>query len=146
MSNSEEFERATNAYKAAIELWKLGSDQVHNRLTAMLTANSIIVAITGLSIISKVEIPSTLIIALIAGGLTICIVWGFFVSHGVRVENYYRKKMEEFEKMAIPKGTQLLIRTHGWRFWGYGIGAYFTIGVFVGIDIALLVILLTRRV
>jgi len=144
MSNSEEFDRATNAYRMAIELWKLGSDQVHSRLNAMLTANSIIIAVSGLAIASQAKIPSTLIIVLIAGGLTLCIVWGFFVFHGVRVENYYRKKTEEFEKMAIPKGTQLLIRTSAWNFWGYGIATYFTISVFVGVYTALLVILLTR--
>lgn len=50
MSTSEEFNRATNAYRAAIELRKLASDQVHSRLSAMLTANTIIVAVTGLAI------------------------------------------------------------------------------------------------
>jgi hypothetical protein len=47
MSSSEEFERATNAYRAAIDLRRLGSDQVHSRLSAMLTANTIIVAVKG---------------------------------------------------------------------------------------------------
>ena len=144
MSNSEEFDRATNAYRAAIELWKLGSDQVHSRLSAMLTGNSIIIAVSGLAIASQTKIPSNLIVALIVGGLLLCVVWGFFVFHGVQVENYYRKKTEEFEKMSIPAGTQLAIRTSNWRFWGYGIATYFTIAVFVAIYTALLVILLSR--
>lgn len=144
MSDSEDFDRATNAFRAAIELRKLGSDQVHSRLTAMLTSNTIIVAVSGLAITSQAKIPSHLIAALIGGGLMLCVVWGFFVFHGLQVENYYRLKTEEFEPMAIPRGTQLSIRTRNWKAWSYGIGTYFTIAVFVAIYSTLLVILLTE--
>lgn len=140
----EEFDRATNAYRAAIELWKLGSDQVHSRLSAMLTVNSIIIAVSGLAIANQIKIASNLIIALIVGGLMLCTVWGFFVFHGLQIENYYRKKTEEFEEMSIPNGTQLAIRTSNWKFWGYGIATYFTVGVFVAIYTSLLVILINR--
>lgn len=92
MSTPEELERSSQAYRAAIEFWKLGSDQVHSRLGAMLTANSIIIAVSGLAIANQTKIPSELITALIAGGLLLCLVWGFFVFHGIGVENYYRKK------------------------------------------------------
>jgi hypothetical protein len=107
-SSPEDLSKATNAYKASIDLWKLGSDQVHSRLSAMLTGNSIIIAVSGLAIANKTVIPSNLIIALIIGGLVLCLVWGFFVFHGVRVENYYRKKTIEFERIAIPEGTRAL--------------------------------------
>ncbi len=144
MSDSEEFNRATNAYRAAIELRKLGSDQVHSRLSAMLTANTIIVAVSGLAITSQMKIPPNLIAALIGGGLILCLVWGFFVFHGLQVENYYRKKTEEFEPLAVPQGKRLAIQTSNWKSWGYGIGAYFTIAVFVAIYATLLFILLNR--
>ncbi len=144
MSDSEDLDRATNAYRAAIDLRKLGSDQVHSRLAAMLTSNTIIVAVSGLTITSQVKIPPQLIAALIGGGLILCLVWGFFVFHGLRIENYYRIKIEEFEPMAIPKGTNLSIGTHNWKAWGYGIATYFTIAVFIAIYSTLLVILLTR--
>jgi hypothetical protein len=144
MSNSEEFDRATNAYRAAIDLRRLGSDQVHSRLSAMLTANTIIIAVTGLAITSQTQIPSNLIIALIGGGLILCLVWGFFVFHGLQVENHYRKKTEEFEPMAIPAGKHLAIRTSNWKSWGYGIATYFTITVFMAIYTTLLFILLER--
>ena len=145
MSTSEELERASQAYRAAIELWKLGSDQVHSRLAAMLTANSIIIAVSGLAIANQSKIPSELIGALIAGGLLLCVVWGFFVFHGIKVENYYRKKTLEFEAMVVPKDTQLAIRTGNWKFWGYGIGTYFTIVVFVAIYSALLYIIISGK-
>ena len=142
--SSEEFDKATNAYRAAIELWKLGSDQVHSRLSAMLTVNSIIIAVSGLAIANQIKIASNLIISLIVGGLMLCAVWGFFVFHGLQIENYYRKKTEEFEELSIPNGTQLAIRTSNWKFWGYGIATYFTVGVFVAIYTSLLVILINR--
>jgi hypothetical protein len=142
LSTDDEFNRAAQAYKSAIDLWKLGSDQVHSRLSAMLTANSIIIAVSGLAIANKTQIPPELIVALIAGGLLLCLVWGFFVFHGIRVENYYRRKTMEFEPMVIPKGTTLAIRTGNWKFWGFGIGTYFTILVFIAIYSALLYIIL----
>jgi hypothetical protein len=145
MSDSEEFNRATNAYRAAIDLRKLGSDQVHSRLTAMLTSNTIIIAVSGLAITNQTKIPSNLIVALISGGLLLCLVWGFFVFHGLQVENYYRLKTEEFETMAIPAGKQLAIRTKNWKAWGYGIATYFTIAVFMAIYGTLLVILLNEK-
>lgn len=144
MSTSEDFDRATNAYRAALDLWKLGSDQVHSRLSAMLTANTVIVAGSGLAIASQTKIPSGLIAALIGGGLVLCLVWGFFVFDGLRVENYYRKKTREFEPMAIPEGRVLAIPTSNWTAWGYGIATYFTISVFVAIYIALLLILISK--
>ena len=144
MSDSEEFDRATNAYRAAIELRKLGSDQVHSRLTAMLTSNTIIIAVSGLAITSSTKIPPQLIGALISGGLLLCLVWGFFVFHGLQVENYYRVKTEEFEPMAIPRGRQLSIQTRNWKAWGYGIATYFTIAVFISIYTTLLIILLNK--
>lgn len=144
MSTDEELERASQAYRAAIELWKLGSEQVHSRLSAMLTANSIIIAVSGLAIANKTQIPAELIVALIGGGFLLCLVWGFFVFHGIRVESHYRRKTVEFEAMVIPRGTTLSIRTNNWKFWGYGIGTYFTIAVFIAIYSALLYIILKR--
>jgi hypothetical protein len=144
MSTTNDFDRASIAYRAAIDLRKLGSDQVHSRLTAMLTSNTIIIAVSGLAITNQTKIPSNLIAALISGGLLLCLVWGFFVYHGLQVENYYRLKTEEFEPMVIPEGKQVAIRTGNWKTWGYGIATYFTIAVFMAIYSTLLVILLTR--
>jgi hypothetical protein len=144
MSASEEFDRATNAYRAAIDLRKLGSDQVHSRLSAMLTSNTIIIAVSGLAITNQTKIPTELIIALIGGGLMLCLVWGFFVFHGLQVENYYRIKTEEFEPLAIPTGKQLSIRTTNWKAWGYGIATYFTIAVFMAIYATLLAIIISK--
>ncbi len=144
VGNSEELDRATNAYRAAIDLRKLGSDQVHSRLTAMLTSNTIIIAVSGLAITNQAKIPTNLVVALIGGGLMLCLVWGFFVYHGLQVEEYYRLKTQEFEVLAIPLGKQLSIRTKNWKAWGYGIATYFTVAVFIAIYATLLVILLNK--
>jgi hypothetical protein len=144
MGDPKEIDRYISAYRQSIELWKLGSDQVHSRLSAMLTGNSIIIAVSGLAIANMTLIPTNLIIALISGGLMLCFVWGFFVFHGIKVENYYRKKTEEFEELAIPEGKKLVIRTGNWKFWGYGIATYFTIAVFLAIYSSLLFVLLEK--
>jgi hypothetical protein len=144
VSDSEELDRATNAYRAALELRKLGSDQVHSRLSAMLTANTIIIAVSGLAITSQTRISTNLIGALIGGGLVLCVVWGFFIFLGLQVENYYRKKAEEFEPMAIPAGKSLTMRTGNWKSWGYGIATYFTVAVFIAIYATLLFILVRK--
>ena len=122
----------------------MGSDQVHSRLTAMLTSNTIIIAVSGLAIANQDKIPAELIAALIGGGWLLCMVWGFFVFHGLQIENYYRLKIEEFEPMAIPEGKQLSIRTKNWKAWGYGIATYFTIAVFIAIYAYFLAILLNK--
>ncbi len=145
MPQPDEYERALNAYRAAMELRKLGSDQVHSRLTAMLTVNTIILAVSGLAIANQTKIPVYLIAALIGGGLMLCLVWGFFVFHGLQVENYYRQKTEEFEPLVIPSGKQVAIRTSNWKAWGYGIATYFTIVVFIAIYTVVLFILLGRK-
>jgi hypothetical protein len=47
----------------------LGSDQVHNRLSAMLTFNIIINVVSGLAVTSQTKTPSPLIAALIGNEL-----------------------------------------------------------------------------
>ena len=138
MSDSEEFDKITNAYQAAVELWKLASQQIYSRFAAMLTGNSIIVAIIGLAVTARIDIPRWLLLGLIIGGFVICVVWAFFVFQGVRVENHYRKKAEEFEGKAIPNGKQIAIRLSDKRYWGFREATFLTIIVFVGIYSVLL--------
>ena len=144
MSGSEEFEKATNAYHAAIELWKLASEQIYSRFTAMLTGNSIIIAITGLAITDRVDIPFCLLKWLVAGGWLLCAIWAFFVYQGVRVENHYRERSEHFEKMAIPNGEQVAIPRSDRRFGGFKLATFLTITVFVVIYAVLMTILVIR--
>ena len=113
MSNSEEFDRATTAYEAAIDLRKLGSDQVLSRLSAMLTANTIIIAVSGLAITNQAKIPPGLIPALISGGLLLCLVWGFlyFMDCKLRIITVSRRKnlSQWLSRMgnALPSGPQI---------------------------------------
>ena len=57
MSNSEGFEKSLHAFNTALELWKLASQQIYSRFSAMLTANSIIIAVIGLAIANNISIP-----------------------------------------------------------------------------------------
>ena len=142
MSGSEKFEKATNAYHAAIELWKLASQQIYSRFAAMLTGNSVIIAIIGLAIADKVNIPYCLVKWLIVGGFVLCIVWLLFMIAGWHVEVHYRKKAIEFEKDAT--GNEIAFPTKGVASWSFMALTIITIIVFMVIYGALLGILLTR--
>jgi len=142
MGNSEELQKVTNAYHAAIELWKLASEQIYSRFAAMLTGNSIIIAIIGLAIVDKVNIPYCLVKWLIVGGFVLCIVWLFFMIAGWHVEVYYREKAIEFEKDAT--GKEIAFPLKGVASWSFMVFTIITIIVFMVIYGALLGILLTR--
>ena len=144
MSDSEDFSKITNAYNAAIELWKLASEQIYSRFSAMLIGNSIIIAITGLAITDRVGIPFCLLKWLVAGGWLLCTIWAFFVYQGVRVENHYRERTEHFEKMAIPNGEKVAISRSDKTFRGFRLATFFTIAVFVIIYAVLMTILVMR--
>ena len=109
MSESDEFTRLNNAYHTAIELWKLASDQIYTRFSAMLTANSIILAVIGLSITERINIPSWFVWVLIGAGIALCLVWIYFMAQGVRVENYYRRKAETLESKVVPDGEKIFL-------------------------------------
>ena len=142
MGDSEELQKITNAYHAAIELWKLASQQIYSRFAAMLTGNSIIIAIIGLAIADTVDIPYFLVKWLIVSGFILCLAWLFFMIAGWYVEIHYRKKAIEFEKGATEK--EIAFPTKGVASWSFMVLTIITIIVFMAIYGALLGILLTR--
>jgi hypothetical protein len=131
MNNSGEFGKSIHAFDTALELWKLASQQIYSRFSAMLTANSIIIAVIGLAIANNISIPGYLLKWFIGAGWALCVVWAFYVFQGVRVEAYYRKKAEEFEKSVIPNGKQLLIKYEDRKYRGFTIASFITISVFI---------------
>jgi len=143
MSGSEEFDKVTNAYHAAIELWKLASQQIYSRFAAMLTGNSIIIAIIGLAITDKVDIPYYLVKWLTVSGFILCVVWLFFMIAGWHVESHYREKAIQFEKDAT--GKEIAFPTKGVASWSFMALTVITIIVFMVIYGVLLGILLTRN-
>jgi len=86
MSDSEEFDKITNAYRAAMELWKLASQQIYSRFAAMLTGNSIIVAAIGIILTGGDSPPICLIMGLIISGLVLSVAWILYMTAGWCVE------------------------------------------------------------
>jgi len=127
MSNNDELVKATNAYHAAIELWKLASQQIYSRFAAMLTSNSIIIAAIAIRVF-------------IATGIVLCLVWIYFMAHGVRAENKYRRDAERIEKMAVPDREEIVIKTSDPKYMGFIQAVTIVVYLFVIIYITLLVL------
>ena len=142
MSEPEEFKKITNAYNAAISLWRLASEQIYSRFGAMLIGNSIIVAILGgLVFKSELEIPQ-LSLVLPFLGIGLCILWFLFIWRGLQVEDRYRKIAETLESRAIPDDVKVAFPT-GTRA-GFDCFSYVTIAIFVFLYIIIFLLLLTR--
>ena len=140
MSNSEEFDKITNAYQAAVELWKLASQQIYSRFAAMLTGNSIIIAAIALAITARVDIPYVFVLALIATGFALCLVWIYFMAHGVRAENKYRRDAERIEKKVVPDGEKIAIPTGDPKYKGFFQAVTIVVYLFVAIYITLFIL------
>jgi hypothetical protein len=101
ITESEEGQRRQKArigYQTAIELVSLTSHEIYSRFNAMLTANSIIIAIIGWGIISGDNFPRFLIMFLPIMGMLLCILWGLFVHHGVHWQDQFRKEAIRLEE------------------------------------------------
>jgi len=98
------FEKVCLGYQTATELVALVSEEIYNRFNAMLTANSIIIAIIGLILLDGNDIFSKskfiLMIAIIGafGGILLCILWFLFINHGVYWQNRFREEAIRLEK------------------------------------------------
>lgn len=104
MNNSEELERVINGYQAAISLWKLASEQIYSRFSAILTANSIIVVINGWLITQQINpLYKLFYFAFPSAGIVLCIFGFLFIHHGYSVEYDYRKKAYELENCCTTK-------------------------------------------
>ena len=139
MSNNDELVKATNAYHAAIELWKLASQQIYSRFAAMLTSNSIIIAAIAI-IITNENVPFLFVRVFIATGIVLCLVWIYFMAHGVRAENKYRRDAERIEKMAVPDREEIVIKTSDPKYMGFFQAVTIVVYLFFIIYITLLVL------
>ncbi len=96
----EELQKKKIRYDTALSLWKLASEQIYSRFTAMLTGNSIIIAATVLVFINKqVSNQGCFIKALTISGLILCVAWLIFMICGYRTETRYREKAHELQEV-----------------------------------------------
>ena len=111
MSKSEgeqQLEKACIGYQAAIGLVGLVSQEIYSRFSGMLTANSIIIAIIGLTLTTERILPSVLTIFLPIMGLSLCFLWFLFNNHGVYWQNLFRQKAIELENQYFSDTFKLI--------------------------------------
>jgi len=111
---------------AALELWKLASQQLYSRFSAMLVANSILLTIIGLSFTDTFTLDANIRIWIIWAGIVVCIAWIIFMVAGWKVESHYRKEFENDEGVK-----ELTIKIGDWRSISFLIGIGITISVFL---------------
>jgi fatty acid desaturase len=101
MSDKDEEQRRQKArigYQTAIKLVNLVSQEIYSRFNAMLTANSIIIAIIGWAITSGGNLPQPLTMFLPIMRIVLCFFWFLFVNHGVYWQDRFRKEAIRPEK------------------------------------------------
>ncbi len=97
-SNEEERQKkAKIGYQTAIELVGLTSHEIYSRFNAMLTANSIILAVIGWAITSR-GFPTLLTMSLPVAGMFLCGTWFLFVHHGVYWQDKFREEAQRLER------------------------------------------------
>lgn len=98
IDKNNNFIKAQLGYQTGIQLISLVSEEIYSRFNAMLTANSIIFALTGLVLISNNEIKIQLLIILSIIGLALCELWYLFNKHGIYWQRQFIKETIRIEK------------------------------------------------
>jgi len=91
-------EEARIGYQTAVALVSLVSQEIYSRYNAMLTANSIIIAVIGWSLTSGRSMPSFFVMLMPIAGLALCVLWFLFVNHGVYWQHLFRERAIMLEK------------------------------------------------
>ncbi len=94
----QQMEKARLGYQTAIELVGIVSQEIYSRFSAMLIANSIIIAIVGWAFTSERSLPPFLLLFLPVIGFVLCSLWFLFVYHGVYWQNLFRKEAIRLEE------------------------------------------------
>jgi hypothetical protein len=93
-----EKEKAKIGYNTVINLIELVSSEIYSRFNAMLTANSIMLGIIGLLIISNSKYALILIVIFSVAGIFFCYFWSQLIKHGVLWQMHFRDLAKELEK------------------------------------------------
>ncbi len=131
MSNQEPPQHVSNAYQAVISLWRLASEQIYSRFATMLTANSIVVAATILSVNN--QWPKIVPMVLAIAGIILCAIWVLFNKLAIKTEKEYIEKARKIENY-IPAEFRMV--PYGYR--GFDVLSRLTIVLFIVIYLSLL--------
>ncbi len=101
-------------YPVLADAIALVSQEIYSRFNAMLTANSIIIALIGLALVSVQSLPQPLPIVLPIAGLFLCIVWGFLNHQGVHRQHKYMEEARRLEQLFCGDFKIWLFEPHRW--------------------------------
>ncbi len=104
----QEFEKACIGYQTAMELLGLVSQEIYSRSSAMLIANSIIIALISWTFSSDSDLPLFLNMLLLIVGLILCFLWFLFNNHGVYWQDLFREKAIELENRYFATTFKLI--------------------------------------
>lgn len=158
----DEMENARIGYQVAVDLWTFQSTLNWSRFNAMLTANSIILAIFGVSlqagnsVVSNIRFFQTVLLSV---GLFLCLFWIVLTARGNDYHRYWIKEARDIEikyfrhqfstisgaQINDPKGKRIqfgwLSRSILGRSQNYSI--YFVISAFIFLYVASFIMLYT---
>jgi hypothetical protein len=98
--NISDIEDARIGYQIAINLWSSEGEENWARFNVMLVANSVIIAVIGLTITNQPPIPS-ISIGMSVVGLILCITWFLIMRRGFDYQNYYVMSARELEERFL---------------------------------------------
>lgn len=99
-------ENARAGYQAAVNLWVYEGTNIWAKFSAMVYANTILLATLGLIITSsKVEELKTLRIALAFLGLSLCAAWSMLTNRSFKFYKYWIFSARELESRLSPVQT-----------------------------------------
>ena len=108
LEEDQQIEKARLGYQTAIGLVGLVSQEIYSRFSAMVTANSIIIALIGWTLASEQNLPLLLALFLPIVGLVLCFLWFLFLNHGVYWQNLFRKEAIRLEKQYFSDTFKLI--------------------------------------
>ncbi len=137
----KELEDARITFSILSNLVGLVSQEIYSRFTGMLTANSILIALIGVSLTSEHPFPWPLSVILPIIGVFLCIIWLLFNCHGTYWQDRYRSDARKIEEKYF----------NGFKIWRQDSSPYLkyrhlSIGVIIIFIIIYVALLLTATI
>lgn len=108
-SHIESIENARMGYQVSVSLWGERTSELWSQFSAIVTANSIVLAAASLSIINTAA-PDILAYGIPVIGLTLCVLWLFLHVRGVSFAQYYMLSARELEEKYFSSELQTVSR------------------------------------
>lgn len=96
--NSNDQENARIGYQVAVDLWGILVETSWSRFNAMVVANSIIIGMLALTLISDKKILFIFASVISIIGIILCILWFFLMKRDSEFQYYYSRSAGELEE------------------------------------------------